>query len=188
MGHKSKIQLQGVIQSILRWNSAVFITLKVATGKVKIKMPVSYCNNYKRLYVGDVIKVRGTIAKYNNKEDDVIFSVTVSKGTVQKLIGKNKPQNNRLDFNDDFNYVGTIKSAKEYDDEFYQMIFKEVGDDGDIHTIYMVKDQFEKAIDNYDFRRLHYISGKMCYISCNKYVMDLNVSYLKHYATALKPI
>lgn len=188
MDKKVTTQIQGIIHSILAWNKAVFITLQVAEGLVKIKMPTSQCNNHKKLYVGDVVRIRGTISKYNSKEDDVLYSVSIGLGNVQKLIGKNKPQNTRLDFSDDFSYVGTIQSVTKTDDEFYQIIFKENADDGDVHTIYMLCDHFEKAMEHYDFRRLQYISGKMCYVSASKYTMELPTSYLKHYATTLKQI
>ena len=188
MDKKVTTQIQGIIHSILAWNKAVFITLQVGEGLVKIKMPISQCNNHKKLYVGDVVRIRGSISNHKIDDDNFLYSVTIGCGNVQKLIGKNKPQNTRLDFSDDFAYVGTIQSVTKTDDEFYQIIFKEDADDGDVHTIYMMNDHFEKDMENYDFRRLIYITGKMCYVSCSKYTMELPTSYLKHYATTIKQI
>ena len=61
MDKKVTTQIQGIIHSILAWNKAVFITLQVGEGLVKIKMPTSQCNNHRKLYVGDIVRIRGTI-------------------------------------------------------------------------------------------------------------------------------
>lgn len=182
MDKKVTTEVQGIVKSILCWNSAVFITLETGNGLVKLKMPTAYFNNYKKIYVDDVIKIRGVVSNFKNNDGDFSYSATIRRGTVQRLIGKNKSKNQKLDYANDFCYVGAIKTAKQVDEEFYQIIFKEAGEDGDIHTIYMLKEDFDKAIENYDFRRLIKISGKTSITSCHRRFYDIPVTYFKNFA------
>ena len=112
MDKKVRIECTGSIESVLNWNNEVYISLKVKDKTNKFKISRNYCNP-KKLYVGDVVKVMGTISEYNDEVDG--YSATISLGSVQKLLGKNKPVNNKLDGSYDFSFVGTILTAQEID-------------------------------------------------------------------------
>lgn len=182
MDKKVRMECTGTINSVLCWHNEVYISLETYQGIVKFKIPRAYCNP-KKLYAGDLVKVRGTISEYNDTNKDTLYSATVSIGSVQKLLGKNKPVNNNLDGSYDFSFVGTILKACEIDEEFYQIKFQEATEDNTVHTIYMLKEDFEKAMEKYDFRRLIHIAGKTSITSNHKYFFEIPVSNIKNYAT-----
>ena len=57
-----------------------------------------------------------------------------------------------------------------------------------IQYIYMLKEDFIKAMEKYDFRRLINIKGKTSIISYHKYSFDVPVSYVKNYALSMEYI
>ena len=187
MDRKVRIECTGTINSVLLWNKEVYISIETYQGIAKFKIHRIHWNP-KKLYVGDVVKVMGTISEYNNTEEDVIYSATITVGSVHKMLGKNKPVNNKLDGSYDFSFVGTILTASEIDSEFYQIKFQEATEDNDVHTVYVLKEEFEKAIENYDFGRLIHLSGKTSITSNHKFFFEIPVSNIKNYATSIKYI
>lgn len=183
MEQKVTIEIDGIIKSILQWNNSVEITLDVDDTTYKIKLP-RVCCNPRKLYLNDYVRVTGDIIEYNDDEKSQ-YNIIFSKAVVHKLLGKKKPQNDKLDYLDNFSFVGTIESATEIDDEFYQIKFKEANDDSDVHTIYVLKEDFIKSMEKYDFRRLIHIKGKTTIISFHKYSFDIPVTYTKNYAISM---
>lgn len=179
MDKKVSTEIVGEIKSILCWNSWVHIVVKTLGNEVKVEIPRLYCNPTK-LKHKDVIKIKGVVAKI----DDDLKRTVFSKGTVQKLFG-HKTKNEVLDFAGDFSLVGTLLSAEQVDEEFYQIQF-EVANSEEIYTLYMEKCNFEKVMEKYDFRRLLHCSGKMSFISYHKHFFDLPISYIKYYLTNIE--
>lgn len=187
MEQKAIVEIDGIIQSVLQWNNWIELSLDVNGQTVKLKIPRSYCNP-RKLYLNDYVRISGDVAKYNEDDKDILYSIVFAKAVVHKLLGKKKLQNDKLDYLDNFSFVGTIESATEIDDEFYQIKFKEANDYADVHTIYMLKEDFIKAMEKYDFRRLINIKGKTSIISYHKYFYDVPVSYIKNYALNMEYI
>ena len=181
MDNKQKVSTEiiGEIKSILCWNSWVHIVIKTLSGEVKVEIPRLYCNPAK-LRHKDVIKITGIVAKMEDDLKTTIFA----KGTVQKLFGK-QSKNNINDFTGDFSLVGTLLSAEQVDGEYYQIQF-EIANSEEIFTLYMEKYQFEKVMENFDFRRLLHCSGKLSVISYNKHFFDIPISQIKYYLTNIE--
>ena len=188
MDKEFTVNEQGIIDSIMCWNNTVFIILKTNEGIIKIKMPAVYCNNHKKLYVGDVIRIIGKATNYNNREDGILYSAQINKGNVQLLIGRNKKKNEHFDYIGEFCYIGEIQNVNQIDSDFYKIDFRECYD-GDIHTIYVTKECYEKFLKKHtDTRRLVCVKGRSMAISAFKFYFDVPITYVKNYAVRLECI
>ena len=185
MERKVHIEVTGKIHSILQWNNEVHITIKISNGLVKIKIPRAYCNP-KKLYVDDVVKVMGKINDYRTDDKEYLYSATISVGSVSKKLGKNKPINHNLDFCDTFSFIGNIVSIYECDSEFCKIKFQEANDNTNIHSIYILKEELQKTMNVFDFRRLIHISGKVSFVVNHTLFMNESVSKIEYYASQMQ--
>ena len=180
MDKKVRIECTGIIESVLNWNNEVYISLKVKDKTNKFKISRNYCNP-RKLYVGDVVKVMGTICEYNDEDNG--YSAAISLGSVQKLLGKNKPKNNKMDFAGDFSFIGFIEEISKADSEFYQLLLKTAGEDESVHTIYVLAEDYESSLITYNPRELVHIQGKVSYTAYSEFFFDnIPISKLRNYA------